>query len=99
LRLYGDFAVCAQDIDGAGDLLVDILDKLLDGFAEDGAFLRGERVQIWRGECRDLGGAFRLLALAGGGELAVALAELCGVGSLEQLTSRPCVVYTPRDPS
>ena len=39
LCLDRDFAVCAQDIDGAGDLLVDILDELLNGFAEDGAFL------------------------------------------------------------
>jgi hypothetical protein len=35
----GDFAVCAQDVDGARDLLVDILDEFLDGSAEDGPFL------------------------------------------------------------
>jgi len=29
----------------------------------------------------------------------VALAEVWGVESLGQLTSRPCVVCTPRDPS
>jgi hypothetical protein len=33
------FGVGAQDVDGVGDTLVDILDEVLDGLAENGALL------------------------------------------------------------
>jgi len=64
LCLYCYLAVCAQDIDGTGDLLVHILDELLDWLAEDGAFLRRKGVEVWLWEGCNLGGAFGLLALA-----------------------------------
>jgi hypothetical protein len=63
VRLDGDFAVCAEDVDGASDLLVYILDELLDGSTEDGAFLGRKRVEVGCRKSRDLGGSFRLLAL------------------------------------
>lgn len=40
LCLRCDFAVCADDVNGVGDLVVDILNKLLDRLLKDGAFLR-----------------------------------------------------------
>ena len=60
----GDFAVCAEDIDRVGDILLDVLYEVLDGFAEDGALLRCQGVAVRRWEACNLGSALVLLALA-----------------------------------
>jgi len=49
LRFDSDLAVGAEDVDGGGDVLVDILDEFRDGFLEDGTFFWCERVEVWFG--------------------------------------------------
>ena len=58
-----DFAIGAEDVDGVSDILLDILDKLLDGFAKNRALLWSQRIAIGCWEVRDLSCALVLLAL------------------------------------
>lgn len=94
----GDFAVSAEDVNGVRNVLLDVLDKVLDGLAEDRTFLRGQGVAVGRWETRDLARALVLLALAVLCKLQRAL-DLRGKLELGLLTSLPCVVYILEDPS
>ena len=59
-----DFAIGAEDVKGISDIFLDILDKLLDGFAKNRALLWSQRIGIGCWEACDLGCALVLLALA-----------------------------------
>lgn len=73
MGLDRDLPICTQDIDGIGDLLVNVLNKLLYRFAEYCSFLWGQRIAIGSWKVCDLGSSLGLLALA--------TAELARVGS------------------
>lgn len=64
VRFERDFAVGAEDVDRVCDVLLNILDEVLNGLAEDRAFLRCERVTVCCRQICDLGCALVLLALA-----------------------------------